>query len=176
MIYAPNFVGVTSYLVRQRKEIAGLEKVRIVGTDAALGAQMLEATGKDVIGFQIGSTALEPEAQGPGYAKMKEKYKKMFGEYPIQGFHGNGYDAMMMFADAFKKVAKSKGGATTVNTKALKDAIIATKNYQGVTGKLTCDQYGDCAVYKFTVYEFTNSDPKSIDVGKNPKRVYPEKY
>ena len=32
MIYAPNFVGVTSYLVRQRKEIAGLEKVRIVGT------------------------------------------------------------------------------------------------------------------------------------------------
>jgi branched-chain amino acid transport system substrate-binding protein len=176
MIYAPNFVGVTSYLVRQKKEISGLEKARLIGSDASLGAQMLEATGKDVIGFEITSTALEAEAQGAGYAKMKEKYKKMFGEYPIQGFHGNGYDAFMIFAEAFKKVAKSEGGATTVNTKALRDAIFATKNHNGVTGKMTCDQYGDCGVYKFAVYQFTNADPKSIDVGKNPKRVYPDKF
>ncbi len=176
MIYAPNFVGVTSYAIRQKKEIAGLEKVRFIGSDAALGAQLLEAAGKDVIGFQITSTALEAEAQGKGYKAMKEKYKKMFGEYPIQGFHGNGYDAFMMFAEAFKKVAKSEGGATTVNTKALRDAILATKNHQGMTGTITCDQYGDCGVYKFAVYEFTNQDPKSIDIGKNPKRIYPDKF
>lgn len=174
MIYAPNFVGVTSYAIRQKKEIAGLEKVRFIGSDAAMGAQLLEAAGKDVVGFEITSTALEPEAQGKAYAALKTSYKKMFGENPIQGFHGNGYDAFMMFANAFKKVAKQEGGGLTVNTKALRDAIIATKNHQGATGTLTCDQYGDCGVYKFAVYQFVSQDP--IDVGKNPKRTYPVKF
>jgi branched-chain amino acid transport system substrate-binding protein len=145
----------------------------MIGTDASLGAQLLEASGKDVIGFEIASTALEPEAQGPKYKALREKYKKMFGEYPIQGFHGNGYDAMMIAAEAIKKVAKQEGNNTVIPIKAFRDAVFATKNMDGVTGKLTCDQYGDCGVYKFTVYAFTSDDPKSIEVGKNPKRVYP---
>ena len=176
IIFAPCFVGATSYLIRQKKEIPGLEKARMIGTDASLGAQLLEAAGKDVIGFEIASTALEPEAQGPKYKALREKYKKMFGEYPIQGFHGNGYDAMMIAADAIKKVAKTEGNNTVIPIKAFRDAVFATKNMDGVTGKLTCDQYGDCGVYKFTVYQFTSEDPKTLEVGKNPKRVYPDKY
>jgi branched-chain amino acid transport system substrate-binding protein len=173
MIYSPTFVGATSYLIRQKKEIPGLEKARLIGSDAALGAQLLEAAGKDVIGFEITSTALEAEAQGPKYKALREKYKKMFGEYPIQGFHGNGYDSMLVAAEAIKKVAKTEGNNTVIPIQALRDAIFATKNLDGTTGKITCDQYGDCGVYKFTVYAFTDSDPKSIDIGKNPKRVYP---
>jgi branched-chain amino acid transport system substrate-binding protein len=173
MIYSPTFVGATAYLVRQKKEIPGLEKARLIGSDAALGAQLLEAAGKDVIGFEITSTASEPEAQGPKYKAMREKYKKMFGEYPIQLFNGNGYDAMMMAAEAIKKVAKTEGSNTVISTKALRDAIFATKNMDGMTGKITCDQYGDCGVYKFTVYAFTSEDPKTLEIGKNPKRVYP---
>ena len=177
MIYSPTFVGATSYLIRQKKEIPGLEKTRLIGSDASMGAQLLEAAGKDVIGFEITSTALEPDAQGPKYKAMREKYKKLFGEYPIQGFHGNGYDAMMMAAEAIKKVAVTeKDGTIYIPIKKLRDAIFATKTMDGVTGKITCDQYGDCGVYKFSVYAFTNDDPKSLDVGKNPKRVYPEKY
>ncbi|MCX7355044.1 MAG: branched-chain amino acid ABC transporter substrate-binding protein [Alphaproteobacteria bacterium] len=176
-IYAPTFVGATSYLIRQKKEIPGLEKVALIGSDASMGAQLMEAAGKDLLGFEISTTAMEPEAQGPGYTAMREKYKKMFGEYPIQGFHGNGYDAMMLAANAIKKVAiTEKDGTTYIPIKALRDAMFATKNMQGVTGKITCDQYGDCGVYNFAIYQYTNPDPKTLEPGKNPKRIYPDKF
>ncbi|MFO0996589.1 MAG: branched-chain amino acid ABC transporter substrate-binding protein [Alphaproteobacteria bacterium] len=177
LIFTPLFVGAQAYMLRQKRDIPGLEKISMLGTDSALGAQLLTGSGKDVVGFQIATTALEPEAQGSGYAKMREKYKKMFGENPIQGFHGNGYDGMMVAADAIKKVAVTdKDGTTYIGAKALRDAIFATKNHKGVTGTLTCDQYGDCGVYKFALYEFIGDDPNSLEVGKNPKRTYPAKF
>ncbi|MFO0996590.1 MAG: branched-chain amino acid ABC transporter substrate-binding protein [Alphaproteobacteria bacterium] len=177
LIFTPLFVGAQAYLIRQKRDIPGLEKTPMIGTDASLGAQLLTGAGKDVIGFQIATTAMEPEAQGSGYSKMREKYKKMFGENPIQGFHGNGYDSMMIGAKAIEKVAVTeKDGTTYIPISKLRDAIFATKNHKGMTGTLTCDQYGDCGVYKFALYEFIGDDPNTLEVGKNPKRTYPDKF
>jgi branched-chain amino acid transport system substrate-binding protein len=175
-IYSPTFVAATAYMLRQKQEIAGLEKTLFVGSDAAFGAQLLEAAGKDVIGFKITTTAQEVEAQGEGYPAMREKYKEMFGEYPIQGFHGNGYDAFMMAKNAIEKVAVKKDGATYIPIQALTNAVKTTKDHPGMTGNLTCDQYGDCAVYKFAVYEFISDDKDTLEMGKNPKRIYPESF
>ncbi len=175
-IYSPTFVAATAYMLRQIPEIAGLEKTMFVGSDASFGAQLLEAAGKDVVGYKITTTAQEIEAQGEGYPAMREKYKEMFGEYPIQGFHGNGYDAFMMAKNAIEKVAVVKDGATYIPIAALTAAVKATKDHNGMTGKLTCDQYGDCAVYKFAVYEFISDDKSTLEMGKNPKRIYPESF
>ena len=176
MIYSPTFVGATSYMLRQIKEIAGLENTMFVGSDASFGSQLLEAAGKDVVGYKITTTAQEIEAQGKGYAGLREKYKEMFGEYPIQGFHGNAYDAFMIARNAIEKVAVEKDGNTYVPIAKLTAALKATKDHPGMTGNLTCDQYGDCAVYKFAVYEFTSDDKDTLEMGKNPKRIYPEKF
>ncbi|MDA0701757.1 MAG: branched-chain amino acid ABC transporter substrate-binding protein [Proteobacteria bacterium] len=176
LIYSPTFVAATAYMLRQKTEIAGLEKTMFVGSDASFGAQLLEAAGKDVVGYKITTTAQEVEAQGEGYPAMREKYKEMFGEYPIQGFHGNGYDAFMMAKNAIEKVAVVKDGATYIPIAALTAAVKATKDHNGMTGMLTCDQYGDCAVYKFAVYEFNSDDKSTLEMGKNPKRIYPEKF
>lgn len=175
-IYSPTFVAATAYMLRQIPEIAGLENSMFVGSDASFGAQLLEAAGKDVIGYKITTTAQEVEAQGKAYPAMREKYKEMFGEYPIQGFHGNAYDAFMMGRNSIEKVAIKKDGNTYIPIAALTNAIKTIKDYDGMTGKLTCDQYGDCAVYKFAVYEFVSDDKASLEMGKNPKRIYPDKF
>lgn len=175
-IYSPTFVAATAYMLRQMPEINGLEDTMFVGSDASFGAQLLEAAGKDVIGYKITTTAQEVEAQGDEYPAMREKYKNMFGEYPIQGFHGNGYDAFMIAKNAIEKVAVTKDGATYVPISALNAALKATKDHPGMTGSLTCDQYGDCAVYKFAVYEFISDDKNTLEMGKNPKRIYPESF
>lgn len=175
-IYSPTFVAATAYMLRQIPEIAGLENTMFVGSDASFGAQLLESAGKDVIGYKITTTAQEVEAQGKGYPAMREKYKEMFGEYPIQGFHANGYDAFMIGRNAIEKVAMEKDGNTYIPVSKLVEAMKSTKDHVGMTGNLTCDKYGDCAVYKFAVYEFVSDDKDSLEMGKNPKRIYPEHF
>ena len=176
MIYSPTFVAVTAYALRQKKEISGLEGTEFIGSDASFGAQLLEAAGKDVVGFKITTTAQEVEAQGAGYGGLREKYNEMFGEYPIQGFHGNAYDSFMIAYNAIKAVAVQEGGATYIPISKLTAALKGTTNHPGMTGNLTCDEWGDCAVYKFAVYEFTSDDKDTLEMGVNPVRVYPESF
>ena len=175
MIYSPTFVAVTAYALRQKKEISGLEGTEFIGSDASFGAALLEAAGKDVIGFKITTTAQEVEAQGSGYAALREKYSDTFGEYPIQGFHGNAYDAFMIAYNAINSVAVQEGGATYIPISKLTAALKGTTNHPGMTGSLTCDGWGDGAVYKFAVYEFITEEA-APEIGVNPVRVYPESW
>jgi len=50
---------------------------------------------------------------------------------------------------------------------------MATKDFDGITGKLTCDQYGDCGASRFAVFEYTSGDPSTYQEGVNPKKVFP---
>jgi len=47
-----------------------------------------------------------------------------------------GYDAYMLIIDAIKR-------ANSFDPKAIRDAIAATKDYQGVTGSITINENGD---------------------------------
>ena len=175
LVYYPIFVSASAHISRQKKEIDGLQDTMFVGSDAALSADVIEAAGDAIIGFRITSTALEVAAQGEGYAEFLEKYEAKYGEGPLQGFHGNAYDAAMIGFKGIQKVAvKDDAGNTYVPIQALVDALFATKNHRGLTGTLTCDQYGDCAAYEFTVYQYVNSDPSTFGIGVNPVRVYPK--
>lgn len=60
------------------------------------------------------------------------KYKAKYGDTP-ESMATLGYDAAVLLFDAMKR-AKSLAGPD------LRDAISATKDFQGVTGKVTIDQ------------------------------------
>jgi branched-chain amino acid transport system substrate-binding protein len=55
----------------------------------------------------------------------------------------------------------------------LRDALFATKGFDGIGGAIECNEHGDCAAFKFAVYEFTNGDPSTFKIGTNPKKIYP---
>ena len=56
--------------------------------------------------------------------------------------------------------------------KALHDAVFASK-FDGLSGPIGCDAYGQCASFKPAVMEFTSADPKTFSMGKNPKKIWP---
>ena len=46
-------------------------------------------------------------------------------------------------------------------------------------GEISCNEYGDCAsfkfaAYRFAAYRFVASDPSSFEIGKNPVKIYPQ--
>lgn len=171
LLYFPIFVQTAAFTVRQAKDIAGLEKTILLGSDAVMSPTMIEAAGDDVVGFSITGTGV---LRSTRYDEFKAKYNEKYGEDPIGGFHTNGYDAAMIAAVAILKVAvKDRNGNTYIGRKALRDALYDTRNHPGVTGIETCDEMGDCAAKSFAVLQFVNGDPSTFQIGTNPKQVYP---
>jgi branched-chain amino acid transport system substrate-binding protein len=50
--------------------------------------------------------------------------------------------------------------------------VFATK-FDGMSGSISCDAYGQCASFKPGVYEFVSADSKTFSMGKNPKKIWP---
>ncbi len=173
LIYFPVFTAAAAQIVRQAKETPGLEKTRLMGGGSLLSADFIEAAGPSVVGFIIGYPDLSPEAMGKGYPKFVDEYKKAYNEAPISGYHANAYDGAMLAIKAIEKVAKpDKDGNLYIGKKALRDAVFDTK-FDGISGPIACDPYGECSQFKPSVLEFTSSDPKTFGIGKNPKKIWP---
>jgi branched-chain amino acid transport system substrate-binding protein len=173
VIYMPIFVAAAAQLLRQSKEIPGLEHTVILGGGSLAAAEFIEAAGPSVVGFHIAYPDVSIDTMGKGYPAFVAEYKKVYGEAPISGYHANAYDAAEMAIKAIQKVAKTdKDGNVYIGKKAFHDAVFAEK-FDGLSGPIACDTHGQCAKFKPAVYEFTSADPKTFSMGKNPKKVWP---
>lgn len=173
VLYFPVFVAVAAQIIRQAKDVPGLEKVRLLGSSALLAPDLISAARDSIVGFRFTYPDLTPEAMGKGYPKFLDAYKKAFGEAPIAGYHSHAYDGAMLAFKAIEKVAKTdNAGVTYIGRKALRDAVFATK-FDGISGPIACDKYGECGKFAPAVYEYTNADAKTFKIGTNPKKIWP---
>ncbi|MGE5336841.1 MAG: branched-chain amino acid ABC transporter substrate-binding protein [Gemmatimonadota bacterium] len=174
LIYYPIFVAAGGYVTRQAKEVAGLEKTKLMAADGVFSPDFLRAAGPSAKGMYDSSPDLTAETLGPKYKAFLDKYTKKYGEKPLSAYHAHAYDAAMMIYAAIQKVAKTeKDGTTYIGRKALRDALFATKDFSGLTGTLTCNAHGDCADPHIAVYQFDSADPAKWDPGHDPKKIYP---
>lgn len=165
-IYYPIFIAAAGHITRQVKEVAGLEKVYLMSADGSFSPDFYKAAGEAAIGMFHSSPDFS--AFAAGYKGFLEKHQKKFGEKPIAPFHAHGYDAAMMIFAAIEKVAVKDGDSIHIGRKALRDALYATKGMQGLTGKLTCDKFGDCADPRIAVYQQTAENIKKLENPQTP--------
>ena len=65
---------------------------------------------------------------------------------------GQTYDAANILFDAIEATAVlEEDGTLHIGRQALREAVSATSKYQGVSGSLSCDEFGDCGPAKFRV-------------------------
>jgi branched-chain amino acid transport system substrate-binding protein len=175
-LYYPVFIAAGGYITAQVREIAGLEDVKIAGSDGIFSPELLKGGGPNTEGMYLSSPDFS--AFPEGYAAFIEKHKAKYGGPPPSTFHAHAYDATGIIFAALEKVAViADDGTINVPRKALRDAIYATKDYKGITGTLSCSPSGDCGAPVIAVYEIVNSDPASWNpqdaANPNPKKVYP---
>jgi branched-chain amino acid transport system substrate-binding protein len=166
-IYYPIFIAEGGHITRQVKEVAGLEKVYLMGADGIFSPDFYKAAGDTAIGMFHSSPDFS--AFAAGYKDFLAKHQKKYGEKPLAPFHAHGYDAAMIIFNAIKKVAKTApDGTLCIGRKALRDALYATKNYKGLTGNLTCNEFGDCADPRIAVYITTADNIKKMEMPSVP--------
>lgn len=175
-IYYPVFVAAGGYLTAQVREIAGLENVKLAGSDGIFTADFLKAAGPNVQGFYLSSPDFS--AFTGDYAGFIAKHEAKYGGATLSTFHAHAYDATNIIFAALEKVAVVQDDGTIyVPRQALRDAIYATKDFKGITGTLSCSPSGDCGAPVIAIYEVVNADPASWNpadpTNPNPKKVYP---
>jgi branched-chain amino acid transport system substrate-binding protein len=166
-IYYPVFIAAGGHITRQAKEVAGLEKVYLMGADGVFSPDFYKAAGEAAINMFHSSPDFS--AFAGGYRSFLEKHQKKYGEKPLSVFHAHAYDATMIIFAAIEKVAKkAPDGTLYIGRKALRDALYATKGFKGLTGTLSCDAYGDCADPRIAVYQTTADNVKKLVMPDKP--------
>ncbi len=171
IVYYPIFVAEGGFITSQIREVPGLETVKIMGSDGIFSPDFIKAAGENVVGMYLSSPDFS--AFGDAYSGFLDKHQAKYGEPPVSAFHAHAYDATNVFAEAIKKVAVQDGDKLYIPRTALRDAIAATANFQGLTGNITCDPNGDCADPKIAVYEVKSATDWNPNV-TSPMKIYPE--
>jgi branched-chain amino acid transport system substrate-binding protein len=156
VLYTPIFTAEGGFVVAQAPATAGLEKTILIGSDGMFSADLVKAAGPAAKGMYLSSPNFS--AFQAGYADFVKKHEAKFGTKPIQAFHAHAYDAANIIFTAIEKVAITSGDNIYIGRKALRDAIYATKDFKGLTGVLTCGQYGDCGAPLIAVYQVTDRE------------------
>ena len=166
IIYYPIFIAEGGFITRQAKEVAGLEKVTLMGADGMFSPDFYKAAGTAAVGMFHSSPDFS--AFAGGYENFLKVHQKKYGEKPIAPFHAHAYDATMMILKAIDKVAVKEGGNLYIGRKALRDALYATSKMKGLTGTITCDEYGDCADPKIAIYQTSAENVKDLVMPSKP--------
>jgi branched-chain amino acid transport system substrate-binding protein len=171
-IYYPLFTAEAGFVTAQVREIQGLEETTLVGADAGFSAEMVSAAGPAAEGMYLSSPDFT--AFGGGYGGFVQKYQDAFGQAPIQIFHAHAYDATHIMLNAIAEVAvETPDGTLHVPRGALREAVFATENYEGVIGTLSCDEYGDCSAPVIAMYQITPEIIEDAEANWPPDPVWP---
>jgi branched-chain amino acid transport system substrate-binding protein len=166
LIYFPIFLPAGAFIVDQAKTTPGLENTKLMGADGLYSPDVMKTAGAAVEGFMVSS----PIVQGAAYDAFVVKYKAKFGTDPINIFHAHAYDAFNIVKAAIEKVAvQESDGTLYIPRQALRDAMAATKDFQGLTGVLTCSVDGDCANPIIGVYTYHSGQYP-------PELIWPTQY
>ncbi len=166
MIYMPLFIPETAHCVRQAKEISGLEKVALMGSDGSYSPDFLAAAGNSALGMYHSSPDFS--AMADTYGAFLEKFKKKYSTAPEAPYHAHAYDSVFMIFNALEKVAVVKGDTLEIDRDKFNKALHETKGLKGLTGTITCNQYGDCADPKIAVYQLMEADLKANKMSSAP--------
>ena len=147
VVYGPNFNPVCALSYTQGSDILAKGTIQI-GSDGCLESSFLDTVGKPIPGADYYASSPDTSAYQNGDFYKNEylpAYVDQFGK-PTSVFNAHAYDATNVLFDAIEAVAVDDGsGNLTIPRTALKDAVLATTGYEGMTGTITCTPLGDCA-------------------------------
>jgi branched-chain amino acid transport system substrate-binding protein len=155
-MYYPVFTAEGGFITKQAKEVAGLEDTILSAADGMISAAAIEAVGEAGEGMYFSGPDLS--FSGETYDRFLSAYVDKYGSEPISVFHSHAFDATNMIFACIEEVGIDDNGSLHIGRQALRECLYATENFDGITGNLTCDEYGDCADPKISVSQLQNGE------------------
>ncbi|HUH96894.1 MAG TPA: branched-chain amino acid ABC transporter substrate-binding protein [Anaerolineales bacterium] len=159
VIYYPVYTA-DGVKITQEAAAAGLANVTLISSDGLFNASFIQQSEPASEGMYLSGPAGVQESQD-----FLAKFKAQFGGEPAASYHLQAYDAAMMLFNAIEKVAvpvSSNSNGISIPRQALRQALYATQNMQGLSGMISCSPTGDCAQPNIEIFQVVNSQFKPI--------------
>ncbi|MGH9247822.1 MAG: branched-chain amino acid ABC transporter substrate-binding protein [Acidimicrobiales bacterium] len=155
VMFFPIFQPAANFVVQQAKEFPELADAnKLMGADGILSDTFVVIPETEGMYFSGPATPT-----GSAYEEFVAKYEAANGEPPIQSFHAHAYDAANVLFAAIEDVAvEEDDGTVHIDRQGLIDALYAIDGFDGLTGSLSCDEFGDCADPRIDIVQNTEAE------------------
>jgi branched-chain amino acid transport system substrate-binding protein len=155
-LYFPIFNPECPLIAKQVPQVEGLENTVLSAADGCISGDVIEAFGGESGGMVFSGPDLR--FSGAEYDAFLADYEAKVGSAPISVFHAHAYDATNVVLNCIEEVGVQEGGALHIGRKAMRDCLTATKDHQGITGLIKCNEYGDCAAPNISISEIQEGE------------------
>jgi branched-chain amino acid transport system substrate-binding protein len=129
VLFVPGYYNEVGLIVKQARDL-GLN-VPVVGGDGYDSPKLAELAGKTALNDVYFSNHYSSKDTSPEVVKFNDAFKTKYNKQP-DGFNALGYDLAYFLSDALTR-------AGAADSEKLKDTLAATKDFTGITGKLSVD-------------------------------------
>jgi branched-chain amino acid transport system substrate-binding protein len=130
-------------------------KIPTMGGDGIYDPQFIKASGEANDGDLATSVGF-PVEKLPTAKKFIADYNAGGYKDPYAAYGGYSYDAAWSIIQAVKAVVADNGGKLPEDARAKVTEAMSKVSFEGVTGKVSFDQYGDTTNKQLTVYQVKN--------------------
>ena len=128
-------------LVIEIRSTPALNSTAIASSRDYLGSNFFAEAGPDAEGLY----ATAPTSpSGTAYDAFATAYQARYGVAP-EGFDAYAYDAATVLLDAIERSGEIVGPVVRIGLQSVRDEMAATAGFDGASGTITCDPFGDCA-------------------------------
>ncbi|MGD9972942.1 MAG: branched-chain amino acid ABC transporter substrate-binding protein [Desulfatirhabdiaceae bacterium] len=148
-LFFPLFQPEGNHILEEARQTPGFEHIILMSDGALIESSFIE----DVKELGKGMYFVGPSSpDGPDVHALAAAYQAKYHVLPSTNYYLRAYDAACLLLETIWNTAiQETDGTLHIGRQALRDALYATRDFKGVTGSLTCDEFGDCSLPVFNV-------------------------
>ena len=153
------------HIVEQIGQVDGLGAARRIGGAALLASEFLalpQSEGIYLPGPELDFGGNVNEATGRSGDELSAAYRTRYNERSISVYLAHAYDATPLLLRAIEAVATVHGDTLYIDRAKLREALTATDAFDGISGVLSCDEFGDCGAGRVHIRHHTDSSMTDI--------------
>ena len=161
-LFFPIFQPTGEFVAAQARGVAGLENVQLLAADSLLNFDYLELSESEGMYFTSLHTdfgASVNQSTGKTAFEVLDDYRADHGEEPSSAYWASTYDATTILLSAIEANAEvNDAGQLVIDKAGISSSVAALRDYGGLTGSISCDDFGDCGSQKIVIIHHTDSD------------------
>jgi branched-chain amino acid transport system substrate-binding protein len=149
LLFFPLFQPEGNHVLIQARKTPGFEKIILMSGGALIERSFIEAVKDEGKGMYFVGPSIPG---GSDVDSLARDYESRFHTLPSASCYLSAFDAAGLLLESIEKVAiKEADGSLHIGRQDLRNALYATREFKGVTGSLSCDEFGDCAMTFFSI-------------------------
>ena len=160
-LFFPIFQPAGDFVADQAPGVSGLEGAAMIGADGLLTDGFLElpqTVGMYFSGPDLRYGANANQSTGVSADDFLTSYEVVWGSAPEAAFWAHAYDATTLLLEAIEAASYADGGTLVIDRAGVRQYLGGVSGYAGITGIMTCDDYGDCAAARITVIHHDSAE------------------